>query len=97
MVGGTVTAWVGSSEFHSSTRYPRITGPDTAAALTFAKRDAGTEPGTNSFGRRQCQNRQCAQRCFRNVGASDAGGAGGESAQSEHRWPVWLGDRCGGN
>src|SRR5438034_5341350 len=34
------------------------------------------------LGRRQCQNRQCAQRCFRNVGASDAGGAAGESAQS---------------
>src|SRR6266566_6612140 len=81
MVSGSVTAWVGSTEFYSSTRYPRIAGSDTRAANAVAKRDPGTQPCAKGFGRCQCQNRQRAQRCFWNVGTSDAGGATGKQAQ----------------
>src|SRR5436189_694786 len=81
MVSGSVTAWVGSTEFYSSTRYPRIAGSDTTAANAVAKRDPGTQPCAKGFGRCQCQNRQRAQRCFWNVGTSDAGGATGKQAQ----------------
>src|SRR5215471_5045160 len=91
MVGWTAAAWISATQFHTGTRYTGVAGFNAKTTDIDATRCLGTEPCAKDFGRRQCQDRQCADKCFRDVRAGDAGSI--TRKQTQYRRDGGLGAR----
>ena len=81
VVSRLTTAWAGAAKFHSAARYKGVARFDAKAADLDAGGSLGTESSSKDFGRRECENRQCADKRFRDVRTSHAGGVTGEPAE----------------
>src|SRR6266545_4694738 len=73
MAGESASAWIGASQFHPATGYPGIAGSDAAAENAIERRVSGAQPGPESLGRRECQNRRCIVGCFWRLGPGHTG------------------------